>query len=409
MKLTETQRARVLDHIFVHEAGSSAHLSEAKAANVGKKALRLMDDGHDPATAFELAQDSHGHDHAPAGSSKGGQFVSKGGGDGSDPSEVDQAYSVRPGGFLKRDKEGKPITGKIGSLGEYKPAPHMGEEHAANSKARYEAASKLDPALQVESSPEKPGENLQRVTHADTPEIMRTRHAIQKWEEEWQKEHGVKNTSELDSPDRLELRRDIIDDLYGNGAPKKERKVYLISGPPGSGKSTLVKNQGYLSKHGAIEIDSDMAKEQLPEFNAGRGANLVHEESSGIADSVLKRAMENGDNIVHQIVGKSKAGLMKKIKEFTDAGYSVQVDNLFIEPERSMESVVSRFHRNGRFVPPEYAESVDTHPLAAHNEVQETMKDAPNVKFGSYNSDDVVKAKMSEADRHPIMLAELYD
>lgn len=119
--------------------------------------------------------------------------------------------------------------------------------------------------------------------------------------------------------------------------------------------------------------------------------------------------MENGDNIVHPIVGKSKDGLLKKIKEFTDAGYTVQVDNLFIEPERSMESVASRFHRNGRFVPPEYAESVGAKPLSVHHEVASEMQGSPNVKFAAHKSDDVVKIKAGQPAKAPIMLAELYD
>lgn len=405
--MNQTQRARVLDHVFLHEGEKSAHVSETIRLANQATAIKLMEEGHEPATAFELAFDESKHPRK-----SDGKFAPKGQGEAGSPTDsddVERAYNVRPGGFLKRDSSGNPISDKVGSLGEYRAAPHMGQDHAERSRARYEAAAKLDPMLDVPTGPEQPGEKLERVTHADTPEIMRTRSAIKAWEAKWRGENGVNDTSELDSPERQAMRSSIIDDLYGNGASKKERKVFLITGPPGSGKSTLVKNQGYLTTHGAIEIDSDMAKEQLPEFNAGRGANLVHEESSKIADSVLRRAMANGDNIVHPIVGKSKEGLMKKIKEFTDAGYSVQVDNLYIEPERSMESVASRFHRNGRFVPPEYAEKVDGHPMTAHNETAEAMKDVPNVSFAAHKSDDVVKIKAADSRQTAFQLAELYD
>jgi len=50
-------------------------------------------------------------------------------------------------------------------------------------------------------------------------------------------------------------------------------------------------------------IDSDMAKEELDEFDNGLGANAVHRESQDIIKNVLAQSISNGDNIVYPIVG----------------------------------------------------------------------------------------------------------
>lgn len=96
---------------------------------------------------------------------------------------------------------------------------------------------------------------------------------------------------------RIALRRRIIEELYGNGAEKKERKAFIVIGLPASGKSSAVA-EPLAQKYGALIIDSDEAKERLPEFTDGLLADAVHEESSDIAERVRSNAIENGDNIV---------------------------------------------------------------------------------------------------------------
>ena len=56
---------------------------------------------------------------------------------------------------------------------------------------------------------------------------------------------------------------------------------------------------------GSLIIDSDMAKERLPEFieSNGQRADQVHTESQLISEEVLKIAIENGDNMILPIVG----------------------------------------------------------------------------------------------------------
>ena len=89
---------------------------------------------------------------------------------------------------------------------------------------------------------------------------------------------------------------------------KRERKAFIILGPPGAGKSTAVANQ-LLSEHGALEVDSDIAKARLPEYADGVNAQGVHVESREIVDGlVLPQAIEAGDNLVIPKVGSQGVG-----------------------------------------------------------------------------------------------------
>ena len=55
MDLTDEQRRRILDQVYVHESGTSAHLSEPARALVLETSLTLMAQGVEPASASELA------------------------------------------------------------------------------------------------------------------------------------------------------------------------------------------------------------------------------------------------------------------------------------------------------------------------------------------------------------------
>jgi len=358
-----------------------------------------------------LVEDDKGHEHG-----SDGKFVSKGeGGEAQQKSESPKQKAenskqtgttetqadykpdgvhVRPGGFLERNKVGEPVSKPIGSLhADFDRLPHLDQEHYDRLNSHYKAAMKVDTALEVKTGPEQKGEKLERVTDADTPEIMRLRKAQAQFREDFKKATGLDDTSHVATPEREALRNSIARDLFGKGAAKQEKKAYLISGPPGSGKSSAIKSLGLLDpeKFGGMEIDSDYAKSLLPEFNAGRSADLVHEEAADIAERVLQHAISGGHNIVHPIVGKSVEGLERNIKKLKEAGYQVVVHNIEMETERSVESVAARFHRNGRFVPPEYAQSVDHKPSRAHSMVAEAMKDYPGVSFTQQHADELRK------------------
>lgn len=168
-------------------------------------------------------------------------------------------------------------------------------------------------------------------------------------------------TDVIETPERLALREQIGQELYGAGAAKKEKIADLVLGPPASGKSTFA--DPLVASRGALLIDSDMAKARLPEYEQGVGSGAVHEESAGIVEAdVLPRAILAGDNIVWPLVGKTLGGVEEKIDLLKSEGYRVYIHLVDLPIEKSVERAVARFESKGRLVDPRYVASVEDKP-----------------------------------------------
>lgn len=161
-------------------------------------------------------------------------------------------------------------------------------------------------------------------------------------------------TVDINTEARKKLRLDIVKELYGKGAKKQERQAYIIVGLPASGKSSMA--NPLEAETGSLIIDSDMAKERLPEFieSNGQRADQVHTESQLISEEVLKIAIENGDNMILPIVGKSEKSIMSKYDRLKDAGYDVHLRLVDLPIEKTIERAVNRYRETGRLVPIEY-------------------------------------------------------
>jgi hypothetical protein len=185
-----------------------------------------------------------------------------------------------------------------------------------------------------------------RATPYDTPEIKRLRREIHL---------RCKNREEtfyLDDPKRQALRAKIARDLYRPGY-RNEGAAYIIIGPPAAGKSSVAGPLAF--REGALIVDSDEAKKLLPEFAGGKYAALVHRESDDIAYTVLFRAIQNLDNIVLPIVGKTPKKVLEMRDLFIDAGYrAVHLMLVHLDAEKCALRAVDRFHKHGRFVDPAY-------------------------------------------------------
>lgn len=180
-------------------------------------------------------------------------------------------------------------------------------------------------------------------TRFDTPAIVKAREELS----------AAPLTHLIKTPERDLLRQSIAEKLYENGASKKGNQVYLIMGPPTSGKSTAL-SEPLAKKLGAMIIDPDMAKEYIPEYAGGKFAAAVHEESWIIAHSVIEKAIENKDNVVLPLVGSHPEEILQICNKFEGADYKIHLRLLDVSPEVAAERAVKRYDKTGRFVDPYY-------------------------------------------------------
>lgn len=139
--------------------------------------------------------------------------------------------------------------------------------------------------------------------------------------------------------------------------PKRERKVFIMLGMAGSGKSTIAKSIG--EAHGAVHIVADDAKPMIPEYDGGKNTAGVHEESSAMAGDLTARMSRTGYNLIVEKIGSSTGSIRKIVNLFKAAGYRVNLLFVDVPKEIAMERAVKRWRETGRAVPMESYTSLD--------------------------------------------------
>lgn len=240
-------------------------------------------------------------------------------------------FAKSPGGGSAPNTEHNSAGGEKanGGSGEHKPSPSGEHQHQAANPQKSEAAPEHG---KLETGKPLPHDVAARLASAAA--------AAQ----------AIPPTHTINTPERAALRTKITDDLYNKDIAKRahNHEATIILGLPGAGKSTFANP---LLNAGAIEIDPDLAKEKLPEFNHGLGAMATHEESSQITRDVLKKALSNGDNIVWPRIN-SPEKIVNDIKSLKTAGYKVHVRFVDVDHDTAVNSVINRFLQTGRMVPP---------------------------------------------------------
>lgn len=188
-----------------------------------------------------------------------------------------------------------------------------------------------------------------------------------------------KFTKTIALPGRAGIRDSAYETLMGRGAwdgtgygapVRRDRRADIVIGLPGSGKSSTAVNP-LSQKHGSRVIDSDMAKELLPEYDNGRGAKMVHEESSAVRDRVYDETVARGENFVLATVGADIGKIEGYIDGLHDAGYTVGLHYVDVTPKQAAQRMLSRFlpdgTPSGRYTPPDVLLSAGNFPQDTYN------------------------------------------
>lgn len=195
--------------------------------------------------------------------------------------------------------------------------------------------------------------------------------------------------------DRWALRRRVIEELFtlkrpineeemilgtGGALPevriKKERQVFMLIGPPASGKSTIA--NAISDREGAIILDTDYAKRKLPEFEYDGGATLVQDESDKIVfgfgsnnsfnvKSLKELAFIEGYNIVIPKIGRTPDGLIKLAESFKERNYQVHLTLISLRKREATIRALKRFNHTKRYVPLGYVfDQVSNDPMLTY-------------------------------------------
>lgn len=202
--------------------------------------------------------------------------------------------------------------------------------------------------------------------------------------EEYAKKYNETPAGQLESREQLQARleKEAIAKALELGAtkvapdnPHKRPRLDLVIGLPAAGKSTFIRE--LKERFGSAEIESDLIKERMPEFNLkpgtpeyerlkaagielqannGLGATSLMQESNLINDRVLAHMMSERYNIVLPGVGLNKEWTEKFIKEAQKAGYDVHLTIIDTAPADAINGAISRFEnpKEGRYVNPRF-------------------------------------------------------
>lgn len=218
--------------------------------------------------------------------------------------------------------------------------------------------------------------------------------------------HMYGDTSQIDTPEREQLRQKIKQEFLAIGSARTEStdpetgrhsyvydgelaadyQMELVLGLPASGKSTRVTDPDS-EEQKAFIIDCDVIKELIPEFQESHGgaADAVHFESMNLMNEAIQEFLTGsmkGTNVIIPLVEGDFDDLMENyIKPFEEAGYHVSAKFVPCEENASAARNVMRELETGRVINSAVAFSFGQKPLEVYQKLA-PMENAFGVPYG---------------------------
>lgn len=136
-----------------------------------------------------------------------------------------------------------------------------------------------------------------------------------------------------------------------DGVVGRDKQIHFVLGLPASGKSSALADV-ISSEFEARIIDSDMIKENIPEYNDGWGSGVVHEESRDVMYKSFYDGLALGENLVIPRIGDPPQYIEEMMKIAKDAGYNVNVHMMDLDPNKALGRMLGRFVTTGRYIDP---------------------------------------------------------
>jgi len=142
-----------------------------------------------------------------------------------------------------------------------------------------------------------------------------------------------------------------------------QSKVVFMAGLPASGKTYATQNyfekvkgsDGKLMRdkegNNYLVLNADDIKQYLPEYNNGKGACLVHNESSHLNSKLITACTSLGVNIIVDGTLAKLDKAEKQMNKFKEEGYNVKLMEVTVPPKVAIDRAANRYKEEGRFVP----------------------------------------------------------
>jgi predicted kinase len=191
------------------------------------------------------------------------------------------------------------------------------------------------------------------------------------------------------TPAREALHRQIIQqqldpyaDRWSQHTGCSSREVHVVTGLPGSGKSSRVAAQLAGERPDAFLLDMDDLAPMLPEYfvsvpysqyglnlRNGLGAQATHREKVYLAQTLFDQLIADGRSVIMSYVGEKVETELALFRKLRAKGYQIFLHHVQVTPRTALLRVVDRFRQTGRHLALSRVVQLGNQPTDAYHQL----------------------------------------